>query len=326
MPSRLQPNPTPQAFAKAWRDEVLKPAVERLAGADGRLSKAEAAGAASVTGAARFAADNVLDVFAATKVKGSTSVATALKAGETLVLAAAKAAAGADGTLSAAEMDTLITLRADFDYLRSARNENREIGVVSDLDSTIIPPEKNGVAPAPYPGIASLLSELDTGNGGIAGDVRYVTARSPDRVVDVPDYLKTHDLPEGTIDTGISQLPWVTQPEKVRDISRIFEANPDQKFVLFGDTKARDPEVYREIAAKYPNQVSAIFINKANKTVNPERVAGMNLVTNYAQAAAALLKAGVLDEAAARRVMNAAKKDGLEITAAQIDALVRANR
>ncbi|MBS1154023.1 MAG: hypothetical protein H6Q89_5721 [Myxococcaceae bacterium] len=307
MPPKLQANPTPKAFAAAWSKEVLRPALEKLAGVDGRLTKSEVRVTTSLTGAAKFAADNVLDVFTATKVKSSTSVATALKAGERLALAAAKSAAGADGKLSAADMDTLAKFTADFGFLVTAQNQNLEIGVVSDLDSTVIPPEQNGLMPAPYPGVAALYNELDTGSGGSAGDVRYVTARSPDRVTGIPDYLNTHHLPSGTIDTGTSQLPWVSQPEKVRDISRIFEANPDQKFVLFGDTRHKDPEVYKEIAAKYPNQVTAIFINKV-------------------EAAAQLLKDGVFTEAAARRVMVAAKAEGLAITTAQIETLIRDNR
>jgi hypothetical protein len=201
-----------------------------------------------------------------------------------------------------------------------------EIGVVSDLDSTVIPPDVNGAMVAPYPGIATLLRELEFGRGGQAGDVRYVTARSPDRIGDIPDYLMDHQIPEGPIDTGIGTMPWVAEKEKVADIARIFEAHPEQKFVLFGDTKHRDPEVYKEIQRLYPNQVTAVFINKVNVTVNPARVEGMNMIENYAQAAGSLLESGVLDEAAARRVMVAAQSEGLAITDAQIDALIAANR
>ncbi len=319
---KLQANPTPQAFAQAWTQDVLRPALEKLAGPDGKLSKAEAANAPALTGAAKFAADNVLDVFTATKAKGSTAVTTALKAGEKLALAAAKSVAGSDGKLSKADMQLLAKFSADFGFLLKPSTTKVEQGVISDLDSTVIPPAKNGLTPAPYPGIAALYQELELGNGGTVGDVHYVTARSPDRVVTVPDYLDTHHLPAGTIDTGTSQLPWVAQPEKVRDISRVFEANPDQKFLLFGDTLARDPEVYREIAAKYPDQVTAVFIHKVNATVKPERVAGQHLVENYAQAAAQLYKDGVFTRAAALRVMKAAQSEGLAITWAEMNQLL----
>lgn len=188
MPARLSPNPTPAAFAKAWAKEVLSPALSQRAGADGRLSQAEARGGAALSGPARLAEDNLADVFAATGAKRSTAVATALKAGERLARAAAAGVAGSDGRLSAAELDTLSKLRADFGFLLGNGAPERELGVVSDLDSTVIPPEKRGVAPPPYPGIAALLSELE---GQLAGDVRYVTARTPARVATVPDYLET---------------------------------------------------------------------------------------------------------------------------------------
>ncbi len=318
---KLQANPTPQAFARTWTEDVLRPAVEKLSGTDGKLSKAEAANTSGLTGAAKLAADNMQDVFTATKARSSTSVATALKAGEKLALAAAKSVAGADGKLSAEDMKLLAKFNADFGFLLKS-SPKVEQGVVSDLDSTVIPPEKNGVVPAPYPGIAALYRELEFGKSGTAGDVHYVTARSPDRVVTVPAYLDTHELPAGSIDTGISQLPWVAQPEKVRDISRLFEANPGQKFVLFGDTLAKDPEVYREIAAKYPDQVTAVFIHKVNATVNPQRVEGQHLVENYAQAAAQLYKDGVFTKAAALRVMKSAQGEGLAITTDQMNALL----
>lgn len=238
------------------------------------------------------------------------------------------------------DLDALLAASAQFDngngYLSRAElelgaktlqgNLGREIGVVSDLDDTVIPPERASGQPAPYPGVAALYRELELAHGGKPGDVRYVTARSPDRVVDVPKYLEDNGVPAGPIDTGISQLPWVAQPEKVRDITRIFEANPDQKFVLFGDTSARDPEVYREIQAKFPDQVAAVFIHKVNKTVDPKRVEGQTMVDNYALAAAALLKAKIIDEASAKTVMLAAQAEGLAITTAEIDALLAANR
>ena len=73
-------------------------------------------------------------------------------------------------------------------------------------------------------------------------------------------------------------------------------------------------------------QVRGIFIHKVNATVNPARVAGMHLVTNYAEAAALAFGEELLSEAEARVVMNAAREEGLAITAAEIDALIEAAR
>lgn len=201
-----------------------------------------------------------------------------------------------------------------------------ELGIVSDIDKTVLPPATAAGLPPPYPGIAALLSMLELRDGGVTGDVHYVTARSPDAVVDLPAWMTMYGVPEGSIDTGISGLPWIAQPEKVADISRLFDARVQQQFVLFGDTAARDPEVYAEIRAKYPMQVTTIFIHKVNTTVNPTRVAGMHLINNYAEAAALAFGEGLMSEAEARTVMNAARTEGLAITPAEIDELIEAAR
>jgi hypothetical protein len=201
-----------------------------------------------------------------------------------------------------------------------------ELGIVSDIDKTVMPPETAAGMPAPYPGIAALLRVLELRAGGAAGDVHYVTARTPDRVVDIPDWLAMYEVPAGSIDTGTSGLPWVAQPEKVKDISAIFETQAQQTFVLLGDTAQRDPEVYAEIRTKYPMQVSSIFIHKVNTTVPAARVAGMHLVDNYAEAAALAFGDELITEAEARVVMTAARDEGLVITDAEIDALIDAAR
>ena len=204
--------------------------------------------------------------------------------------------------------------------------DSTELGIVSDIDKTVLPPATTAGLPAPYPGIATLLHTLEMRAGGAAGDVHYVTARAPVDVVEIPAWMELHGVPEGSIDTGISGVPWVAQPEKVRDISRIFEASVQQQFVLFGDTAHRDPEVYAEIRTAYPTRVTAIFIHKVNATVPATRVAGMHLVNNYAEAAAIAFGQDLLTEAEARTVMNAARTEGLAITAAEIDALIDAAR
>jgi hypothetical protein len=192
-----------------------------------------------------------------------------------------------------------------------------EVGIISDLDKTVILPDDSMV-----PGSAALMTELE---GAELGDMHYVTARTADRAAEMPEWLDENGLPLGTLDTGVSGIPWVAQAEKVKDISTHFDANPDQHFVLFGDSSHRDPEAYREIIDKYPGRVTAAFIHKVNN-INPTRVEGLRLVDNYAQAAAQLFEIGVFSEAQARRVMDSAQVDGLNITDAQIDALIAAHQ
>jgi phosphatidate phosphatase APP1 len=136
-----------------------------------------------------------------------------------------------------------------------------DLGIISDIDDTIIPKHDLELEPPPpFAGVVELYNALEAVDGDL-GDTYYVTARSPERVKDLPEYFAEHGLPEGSIDTGTSQLPWLAQPEKVRDITRIFEANPGKRFVLIGDSSHRDPEVYREIMDAFPDQVAAVIIH-----------------------------------------------------------------
>ena len=211
---------------------------------------------------------------------------------------------------------------------RLLTSQGPELGIVSDLDKTIIPKHRyeRDPMPAPYPGVTTLMQELEFGRGGKAGDMNFVTARSPDRVVDVPDYLETHGVPEGPIETGTTGIPWIAQKEKIKDVSHVFDSNPDQSFVLFGDSSHRDPEVYKAIKEKYGDRVKAVFIHKVTNTIRPDRTDGMHLITNYAQAAALLFQEGHLDETSARRVMKAAQGEGLTISDAEIEQMLHSHR
>jgi hypothetical protein len=209
--------------------------------------------------------------------------------------------------------------------LASCGGGSSEIGIVSDLDKTVIPAGDPDLSVAPYPGVKALLTLLEHRNGGVAGDIHYVTARTPERVADVPAYLEQHGVPSGSIDTGISGMPWVAQAEKVRDIEAILARTGTQKFVLLGDTSHRDPEVYKTILAAHPDRVIAGFIHKVNVTVTPSRVTGLHLHESYAEVAARLYGLEVITRAEALDVMKAAKQDGLAITTAEMEALLEAN-
>ena len=52
----------------------------------------------------------------------------------------------------------------------------------------------------------------------------------------------------------------VTFEQKVSQISEIMQSFPERKFILVGDSGEKDPEVYREIKKKFPNQVQEIRI------------------------------------------------------------------
>ncbi len=203
----------------------------------------------------------------------------------------------------------------------------REFGVISDLDKTVVPPAPMGQAlpDTAYAGIAEMYNFLEFGEGaGVAGDIHYVTARQPSAVVDIPAWLSANGVPQGSIDTGISGIPTLARDEKIRDITAVFEATGDQRYVLFGDSSHVDPDVYRSIISTFGDRVEVAFIHNV-KTIDPARLAGLVLVDNYAQAAAELMRRRVFTEDQARMAMQAVVAAG-EIDAGELEALIDANR
>jgi DNA uptake protein ComE-like DNA-binding protein len=200
-----------------------------------------------------------------------------------------------------------------------------EIGLISDLDRTVIPPHEDALPAEPYPGVAALYNELEFRNLGHPGDVYYVTARGPDRLEGIPEWLEQNGLPTGPIETGATDSFWAARQEKVSDISAILDANPDQNFILFGDTKHVDPEVFREIIELYPGRIEAALVHLVNNA-NPDRLVGLHPFDNYARAAAILYGQGILTESVARGVMTAAKYQGLDITSSEIEELITNHR
>jgi phosphatidate phosphatase APP1 len=203
-----------------------------------------------------------------------------------------------------------------------------EIGIISDLDRTVIPHHSESRPDAPYPGITTLYQILEFGadGQGEAGDFTYVTARTPDLVVGVPEWLELHGVPAGPIETGVSGIPWLAQDAKIEDVARTFAASPGQAFVLFGDTSHRDPEVYMAMRASHPSQVRAGMIHRVNQTVSTHRLEGLHLFHNYAECAAILVGLDILAEADAWRVFEAAVGEGLKLSEAEFGALLDDNR
>lgn len=242
-----------------------------------------------------------------------------------------------DAILEARPVQTVLALselsfvgRSALEKLKERANDGapivRELGILSDLDKTIVPPAPSGqsLPDDPYPGMAELLSILEFGDGtGAAGDINFVTARQPESVVEIPDWLADNGVPLGPISTGISGIPFLAKDEKVRDITEVFEANPNQVFVMFGDSSHVDPDAYRIILDTFDAQVSVAFIHNV-KTIDPVRLEGLILIENYAEAAAELLRLGHLSEDQARMVMLAVIAGG-EIDQQSMEDLIAAN-
>jgi hypothetical protein len=199
-----------------------------------------------------------------------------------------------------------------------------ELGIISDLDDTVIPEAEPDLAKAPFPGVKALYQLIERRTGGKPGDVYYVTARGADRVAEVPAYLAAHGIPGGPIETGVSGVPFIARPEKVRDIERILAKTGTQRFVFFGDTSHVDPDVQRDILAAHPDRMVAGIILKTTTNVTASRLVGLHLVHDYAEASAVLFKLGSITRDEALGVMRSAHEDGLEISEARMKDLLDA--
>ena len=71
-----------------------------------------------------------------------------------------------------------------------------------------------------------------------------------------------------------------TFEHKVARISEIMRRFPQRKFILVGDSGERDPEVYREIKKRFPDQVQEIKIRdvRNDREKKKRRLEGMTTI------------------------------------------------
>lgn len=71
-----------------------------------------------------------------------------------------------------------------------------------------------------------------------------------------------------------------TYEHKLAQITNLMERFPGRKFILIGDSGELDPEVYRKVRDKHPEQVQEIWIRdvKNDAEINPDRLEGMKII------------------------------------------------
>jgi hypothetical protein len=72
----------------------------------------------------------------------------------------------------------------------------------------------------------------------------------------------------------------LTFERKLAQISEIMSRFPDRRFILVGDSGEKDPEVYREIKRRFPEQVREIMIRDCTDALenDPARLEGMRVI------------------------------------------------
>jgi phosphatidate phosphatase APP1 len=210
-----------------------------------------------------------------------------------------------------------------------------KLGVISDLDDTVV---QTGATDArallrsvflanartrlPFPGVASLYRALQQGVDGDQNNPVFYVSSSPWNLYDVlSEFLALREMPEGPImlrDWGLSErelLPTSHGSHKTEAIRSIVELYPTLPFVLIGDSGQEDPEIYREIVARYPSRILAIYIRNVTPDARradriralarevSEAQSELLLVKDSSEVATHALDRGWIDGAALERVL-----------------------
>jgi phosphatidate phosphatase APP1 len=199
-----------------------------------------------------------------------------------------------------------------------------KLGVISDLDDTVVQTGATDVRALlrsvflanartrlPFAGVAALYRALQEGVGGGQSNPLFYVSSSPWNLYDVlSEFLALREIPEGPLllrDWGLSErelLPTSLGSHKLEAIRGIVELYPTLPFVLIGDSGQEDPEIYREVVARYPSRVLAIYIR--NVTPDPARAARIGaLAREVSEARSELLLAADTAEVAAHALDRA---------------------
>ncbi|CAM2070535.1 DUF2183 domain-containing protein [Sulfidibacter corallicola] len=162
--------------------------------------------------------------------------------------------------------------------------------VVSDIDDTI---KISGVLDkrellintfcrpfAPTPGLAEIYRQWAARDASFF----YVSASPWQLYPDLAEFIRSNRFPLGV---------FFLRPLRVKDrtfyhflfedkiaykrerILNLYRDFPTKKFLLVGDSGEKDPEVYGEIAARYPKRTLAILIRQVREKPDPDRLSDL---------------------------------------------------
>ncbi|MFD2999919.1 App1 family protein [Pontibacter toksunensis] len=144
--------------------------------------------------------------------------------------------------------------------------------VISDIDDTVLVSNatsflgqlkqnllQDAQERSPFPGIAALLQALKGSNNPLF----YVSSSQWNLYSFLVSFLEAHDVPKGPLllhDKADNHEKINERQHKLNQISNILRTYPHMSFILIGDSGKDDPEIYRQLAQDFPNQVLCIYI------------------------------------------------------------------
>lgn len=152
---------------------------------------------------------------------------------------------------------------------------SRGLSVVSDIDDTVKITGMNDPhtmlrntflrAFQPVPGMPELFQELARSNGAV---FHYVSATPWQLYQPLAEFMRSNGFPAGSF--HLQRFDWRAESfarllagpdkHKLDVIGTLLRQCPQRRFLLVGDSGERDPEIYGELARRYPEQVVGIWI------------------------------------------------------------------
>jgi phosphatidate phosphatase APP1 len=166
-------------------------------------------------------------------------------------------------------------------------SEERKVGVLSDIDDTLLLSyvnqwykmlwlliAKNALTRNPVPQLGTILDMIrDFNHQELPSDFFYVSNSEWNLYDFLKDFFEENNLPEGAFSlqrfkSGFRDAVFTPQkkdnhkPQSIRFILDFFK---NKKFILLGDNGQKDLEIYASICQEYASRIEAVIIRDVGK-------------------------------------------------------------
>lgn len=173
---------------------------------------------------------------------------------------------------------------------------NAQFGVASDIDDTILHTGvvstlkwrviynslfKNAKSRLPLKGAAEFYHMLHRGVSGENANPIFYVSHSPWNLYRYLElFLKQNNFPKGPIllrslSNFLKKKGPNEKPQKQKEILNLLKTFPNLPFILIGDSGEHDPDIYIEIAEKFPDRILAIYLRSVKHKKRMLRVKGL---------------------------------------------------
>jgi phosphatidate phosphatase APP1 len=159
-------------------------------------------------------------------------------------------------------------------------------GIISDIDDTVLQTHVtrrwkmlwvtlsgSAFTRSTFDGTSQLYQALTRGPSGADHNPIFYVSKSPWNLYDfLVDFMERAALPRGPLilrDIGLHDRPPLDF--KLETISSLLRQYDSMPFVLIGDSGERDPDIYLEVAKKFPGRIRAIYIRKVSDDEQTKR-------------------------------------------------------